>query len=793
MLEYSRWGGSEPPAEVEQNGPVVNFHDDDGVSRYLVLTNSAEIASDLASQLVKEIGDDGELMNFEPGDTSDQPLSVKIGPYVRRIIKLENNDYEDDCKLQAAGLDAEDVEFLEGSGFRQTLEEEIYDASEAWSSAQWLKGKSFSSEQLDEKLNDAVSNLLSALEELGDSGENSSTAEESQITYEQEQADEARKKIQEYLESGANIHANEEQILMEASEKGVMEIVRLCLEKGADVHAQDNLAVCLAMLGDTPNPEVVELLIEYGADQQMVLDCRLVQACREGNLESVISLMGQGARNKDSAIAHVPQMPLNSACRFGHFDVVRHLVENDADIGTESALYLVHALEGGFAEIVNYLIENKVDSNALDGQPLRTAVLQENPEMVKLLLTAGADPNLGDDVAHALHLAAYPGEPNSLSNRLEIVGLLIDGGSEIEGIAAWEWNEEHIEIRPLAFASRLGEVEIASLLIEKGADVNGSGSSTSLTEACKQMTGPERGLAVVKLLLEAGADPNGSGNPLLWACERLNKELIEMLLTKGADPNASDEDGGAVLNVVKGFAFAIQGMREVADDYEKEEALKAALRMEDLSVMSISGGDFPTWLMSTNDFAPEPGTDLLGFGLKTFQQPSQDCQKLQAAVGTELEASTWAQYPRDFDPFADQILKSPEQFQREVVQKNNNLLNIGLTLPLDAFAGLAGDSFSSWQEDMRALPESDEREIPAAQLGERITDELNAILAEAELPQCRKVFTLPWVRVMGCSSLELGAYYVLFPDDLYEADTSKTAFHHACGQPSPSGFATISY
>ena len=126
-------------------------------------------------------------------------------------------------------------------------------------------------------------------------------------------------------------------------------------------------------------------------------------------------------------------------------------------------------------------------------------------------------------------------------------------------------------------------------------------------------------------------------------------------------------------------------------------------------------------------------------------------------------------------------------------KKNNNLLNIGLTLPLDAFAGLAGDSFSSWQEGMRALPESDERDIPAAQLGERITDELNAILAEAELPQCRKVFTLPWVRVMGCSSLELGAYHVLFPDDLYEADTSKTAFHHACGQPSPSGFATISY
>ena len=266
-----------------------------------------------------------------------------------------------------------------------------------------------------------------------------------------------------------------------------------------------------------------------------------------------------------------------------------------------------------------------------------------------------------------------------------------------------------------------------------------------------------------------------------------------MLLAKGADPNASDEDGGAVLNVVKDFAFAIQRMREVEDDYEKEEALQAALGMEDLSALSIEGGDFPTWLMSTNDFVPEPGTELLGFGLRAFRQPSQDCQKLQAAVGTELEASSWAQYPQNFNPFADQILKSPERFQREIVQKNNDLLNVGLTLPIDAFADLAGDSFSRWLEDMRGLPESDERDIPAAQLGERITAELNAMLAEADLPQCRKVFTLPWIRVMFGSSLELGMYYVLFPDELYEPDTSKTAFHYACGQPSPSGFATISY
>ena len=42
---------------------------------------------------------------------------------------------------------------------------------------------------------------------------------------------------------------------------------------------------------------------------------------------------------------------------------------------------------------------------------------------------------------------------------------------------------------------------------------------------------------------------------------------------------------------------------------------------------------------------------------------------------------------------------------------------------------------------MDALPEDEQRDGPAKDLGERITVELNAILAEAGLPQCREVFT----------------------------------------------------
>ena len=49
LLEYSRWGGQEPPSGIENNGKVVQFIDYQ--TRYLILTDSAETASDLVLQL----------------------------------------------------------------------------------------------------------------------------------------------------------------------------------------------------------------------------------------------------------------------------------------------------------------------------------------------------------------------------------------------------------------------------------------------------------------------------------------------------------------------------------------------------------------------------------------------------------------------------------------------------------------------------------------------------------------------------------------------------------------------
>mgnify|MGYP003706019299 CR=1 FL=1 len=786
LLEYSRWGGQEPPSGIENNGKVVQFIDYQ--TRYLILTDSAETASDLVLQLSKDISDDGEQMDFKPSDSSDRPFSVKISPFIKKIFKLENNDYEDEVKIQAVGMDLADLELLNNSGFIQNPSQE-YDPADAWANSNWVKGKSFSSVELDERLAEEVSKLLDAHEQLaGASNENEEWV--------RQEMDESRSKIADYLQSGANIHANEEQILIAACKKGVLEVAQLCLESSADLSAQDHSCIFFAMLGDSPSADILELLAKHGADEQMILDCRLVQYCRSGDLESVASLMNEGAKCKDSSIVRIPQMALNAACGYGHLDVVKYLLENDADISCEDATYFCYAVEEGFTDVVKYLIEQGVTVDANGGVPLRVATVNQNLELVQILLQAGANPNTGDEVLHALFCTAYADvtkNPSSLSRRIEIAGMLINAGADINEIIEFEHFEERVELSPLAFACRNGESEIAQFLLDNGADVNGHVSSTALSEACKQFVGPDRGLASAEVLINAGADPNLPGTALLWACARLNKDLIKLLLANGADPNIADDDGGAVLNVVKDFISGVQRMSEAEDECEMEEALQYGFAIEDLSMITIEDGNYPTWVMSTNDFVAKPGSELVGFGLSAFRKPSEDCLLLQRAVGGELEVSTWAQYPEDFNPLSDQIFKSPDRFQKEIVQKNNNLLNVGLTLPIEAFAELLGDSFGDWVEEINGLPESKERDVPAKELAQKMTIELNEKLADAGLPQCTKVFTLPWVRVMFGSSLELGRYYVLFPEELYEEDTFKSDFHKACGEPAPAGFATISY
>jgi uncharacterized protein len=184
---------------------------------------------------------------------------------------------------------------------------------------------------------------------------------------------------------------------------------------------------------------------------------------------------------------------------------------------------LLRAAESGELQVVDWLIGQGADVNAQNRQ-LATALLQAvwfyRIDCAKRLLRAGADPNLADDELRTPLLSAATMGYRSVAVELFTPRARI----------ATEEPE-----------STKGYIEIATLLIEHGANVNARNEdgATSLHQATRW--GTEAHQEMCDLLLSRGADINcidydGSNGvtPLEAARQGGNQRMAEFLLARGA-------------------------------------------------------------------------------------------------------------------------------------------------------------------------------------------------------------------------------------------------------------------
>jgi ankyrin repeat protein len=122
----------------------------------------------------------------------------------------------------------------------------------------------------------------------------------------------------------------------------------------------------------------------------------------------------------------------------------------------------------------------------------------------------------------------------------------------------------------LHFAAFFGGVQVVSLLLASGADVDAHGRSW--------MTGTPLNSAaagghadVARALLDANADPDArqaSGwTPLHSAAHNGDLELVDLLLAHGADPATTNDDGATVLSMADegGSADVVARVRAALD------------------------------------------------------------------------------------------------------------------------------------------------------------------------------------------------------------------------------------
>lgn len=228
---------------------------------------------------------------------------------------------------------------------------------------------------------------------------------------------------------------------------------------------------------------------------------------------------------------------LTHAISINDLNRVKSILDTGYDpkrIDSQDALRV--AVNCGYTEIAEYLLKAGANPNIVDERsgwtPLFTARREAGIEITRLLLSHGADVNHEDQNGrHVLYFTVC-------DKNLALTKFLLESGAKPEC---------HGMETPL-FVAAQKNYEVAKLLIDHGADVNGRGEygMTVLMNAAK-----EGNLDIVKALVENGADINArdeSGNTAFMVAASNNRlDIINYLHDQGADIQAADNEGNNAL------------------------------------------------------------------------------------------------------------------------------------------------------------------------------------------------------------------------------------------------------
>lgn len=171
--------------------------------------------------------------------------------------------------------------------------------------------------------------------------------------------------------------------LPKAAERGHLEVVRYLLEKGANAHEDDDLALCQA--AEAGDLTVVDCLLEAGADARKLVDYSLSLIAGNGYLLVMERLMSAGADFHTFG-----ESALRAAAESGQLAAVQCLIDDGAwvDAGCGAALY--GAVKHGRLAVTQCLLAAGADASMNESAALQTAAYTGKAGLTRLLREHGA-------------------------------------------------------------------------------------------------------------------------------------------------------------------------------------------------------------------------------------------------------------------------------------------------------------------------------------------------------------------------------------------------------------------
>lgn len=396
--------------------------------------------------------------------------------------------------------------------------------------------------------------------------------------------------VQRMIDRGADLHETSYvgMPLDVATAGGDLKMMQLLIDAGVDVNADDDDSTALETAVESNRADAAALLLKSGAkvpdktdngpllpravhQRNRELSKLLIQAGADLNARAKQIYKVDDKTGESDAIYAEGSTAMIIAARLGDAGMVADLIAAKADLyvrddsGKTAADWarelghapvtalldramkstprkvdpvedLLFAAEKGDANAVTAMLKKGAPVDARDPRsgtigltPLMLAALHGHANIVKLLLDAGADIEAKDQT-----------KSDSDSGFGFIVN---EGGSEMARAAGFQMHRT-----PLGWAAEAGHVDVARLLIERGANIDVS----DRTRATPLLLAAEHGSAeIVSLLLKRGADPNTRGRckegAMLLAARENHPAVLKELIAASAKVDLKDNDGNTPL------------------------------------------------------------------------------------------------------------------------------------------------------------------------------------------------------------------------------------------------------